>query len=344
MPGWSDRLTPDVDPPGRVCCLPDLFLDHLVPLPPAGAFLDDLAEVARRGGGNIATDEQRVEVGGNAANLAFALARLGVEASLVAPTDAEGRRQAADVLGAAGVDVDGVRDAGAAARTVALELGAEEGEGANVMLSDPGPLAGYGPSDLTRADEARVREADVVAVANWAKTKPGGTALLEAVAGLADEADGAVFLDTSDPATRPPGDVEALLASEALRGGVDRWGMNEHEARTYAEAAGADDPDLVEAAEVLAGHAGARVDVHTAGEALTHDGSEVVRAPAFEVVPARRTGAGDAWNAGAILADLLGLDPRRRLQAAHGTAALLVRDGEPPTREELAAFLDERAD
>jgi sugar/nucleoside kinase (ribokinase family) len=343
MTTWAQRLAVDADAgPGRVCCLPDLFLDHLVPLGPREEAVEAVADVARRGGGNLETGAQSAEVGGNAANMARALARLGVDASLVGPTDAEGLRRARDVLGADDVDVEGLRDVGRCARTVALEMGAGEGEGANVMLSDPGPLDGYGPGDLEAGDEERIRRADVVAVANWAKTRPGGTALLEAAGEIAAESGTSVYLDTSDPATRPAEEVEALVAAEGVLEGVDVWGMNEHEARTYARAAGAADPDLGEAAALLAERTGGRVDVHRADEAVTR-GGQAAEAPAFDVAVDRRTGAGDAWNAGNVLADLLGLPAGDRLQVAHAVAALALRGGEPPTRREAAAFLDERA-
>lgn len=346
MGPWADRLRVDADPPGAVCCLPDLFLDHLVPLGPAEAALDDLADVARRGGGNRHTGPQALQVGGNAANLARGLARLGVDASLVAPTDGVGASMARDELAPLGVDVGGVRDVGQAAHTAALEFGAEAGaaSGANVMLSDPGPLEGLGPEDLREGDRAQVREADVVAVTNWAKTRPGGTALLEEVARLADEAGADVYVDTSDPAPRPREEVEALLASPALDGGVAAWGMNEHEARVLAGAAGADDPTVEEAADVLAERTGARVDVHTAEAAWTRGGADAATAPAFDVDPRRLTGAGDAWNAGNILAGLLGLPDRDRLRVAHAVAALAIRDpeGPGPDRGAVAGFLEER--
>lgn len=343
MSRWSDLLELEDDgSPGRVCCLPDLFLDHLVPLPEPRTFLDEAADVAGRGGGNIATGAQTVELGGNAANLALALARLGVDVDLVAPTDGEGLRRAREVLEGAGGDVAGVRDVGRASRTVALEMDGEGSGGANVMLSDPGPLRGFGPGDLVEADRDRIRGADVAAVTNWAKTRPGGTALLEAVAGWAREGGTAVYLDTSDPATRPREEVHDLLAPEGPLEGVDVWGMNEHEARAFGRAAGLDEPDVDEAAEVLAGRVGGRVDVHTAEEALTRGSGGGRRVPAFDVDAARRTGAGDAWNAGNILADLLGSPDGERLRVAHAVAALAVRDGEPPTREPVAAFLEDR--
>lgn len=343
MSQWGDRLRIHAEArPGTVTCLPDLFLDHLVPLEEGQDPLAAMADVAERGGGNLATGPQRLEVGGNAANLAHALARLGVRARLVAPTDDLGAHLARRDLAPDGVDLAGVRPTGPAAHTVALELDPTGGEGANVMLSDPGPLDGFHPDDLADADVAGVREADAVAVVNWAKTQPHGTALLEAVAGAAGEAGTTVYVDTSDPTTRPPEDREAFLASEAVTEAVDVWGLNDHEARTWARAVGADPGTPQEAGDALADLAEARIDVHWEAAAWTRRDGPPLEVEGFDVPVRQRTGAGDAWNAGNVLADLLDLPSRERLQVAHGTAALLVREGEPPTRGTLAEFLEER--
>ncbi|MHB8605471.1 MAG: hypothetical protein ACYDCK_09465, partial [Thermoplasmatota archaeon] len=89
----------------HVVCLPDFYLDHFVELPRWDDAVAAMRGVFERGGGNVQNVPQRFAAGGNAANTALALARLGVHAHLVARTSAFGALVLRDTLGAAGVDL-----------------------------------------------------------------------------------------------------------------------------------------------------------------------------------------------------------------------------------------------
>ncbi len=322
----------------RVVVLPDFFVDRFVPLPPLAAFSKRVAGIHGRGGGNLPTRAQTLRVGGDAANTAYALGRLGVSVRLVAHADQGGRDLLERVLAPLGVDLAGVKASSRNASTVALEFE----DGANVMLSDPGPLAEVSPDDLTSEDWEAIEQADAVLFGNWSQAGGHATDLLAEVVARAG---GLTMLDTSDPTHRPDEDANALMQHPTVRDQLDVWAVNEAEAHHYGRLAAGEDPGgLEEAVAALAGSFSGRIDAHTADRSLTvHDG-KTVRVATVLVTPKHRTGAGDAWNAGDLLGYLLGLDAAERLEVANAVAgALLTADAhQPPTRAQLAAWLDER--
>ena len=68
---------------------------------------------------------------------------------------------------------------------------------------------------------------------------------------------------------------------------------------------------------------------------------ETEKIPTFNVEPIRLTGAGDAWNSGDILAELLHLPDAQRLMLANAVAAYYISHpaGAHASREKLAEFL-----
>ncbi|MDQ5830679.1 MAG: PfkB family carbohydrate kinase, partial [Thermoproteota archaeon] len=78
---------------------------------------------------------------------------------------------------------------------------------------------------------------------------------------------------------------------------------------------------------------GISTDLHTKVGAAWSNGKETAFAHAIKVDAKRLTGAGDTWDAAAIVGYLAGLHPQERLLFANCCASLHVRDpnGEPPS-------------
>lgn len=321
--------------------LPDLFIDCLVPLEDRAGFAKGMDRIVRQGGGNLITPNQRLHLGGNAANTAKTLAALGVPTTLIAATNPTGEtlfEQATDGLPITLHTLHTTQDP---STTVALELDTED---ANVMLSNPGPLASLGPGDLDETAWDLIENADVAAITNWSQTIAYGTELLAHVLPRAKRAGAATFLDTGDPSHRGA-DVHDLLHEPSLQRHLDAWAMNDHEARTFASALtgepreGLDEHD---AARALDEHVHARIDVHTATEAFSRNEGDNARAETFPIIPAHLTGAGDAWNAGTILGMLLDLPAPERLTLANAAAAFTITRPRhaPPSLADIAGFLE----
>lgn len=323
----------------HVVTMPDFFLDHFVTLPAWQATLPRWEGVHHRGGGNVPTPGQHIQPGGNAANTALALARMGVRTHLVTRTSPFGKAYLEQTLGRFGVDLRHVRGDGHMSITTALEF--HEDRPANVMLSDAGSLAQYGPDSLDANDWTLLEAADLVLIANWSQNHQG-TPLVEAVSRAARKAGTRTMLDTGDPSHRA-GDLGQLLDRVLALPELDVYALNENELRLLTGRALSEGDDEVAAARALHKRRGeGALDLHTARFAATFGpwGEAVV--PTFRVKPLRVTGAGDSWNAGNIVGHLAGLAPAQRLLLANAVAGLYVSGPEAlaPTLADVVRFLE----
>ena len=327
----------------RVLVLPDFFLDVIVTYGAELArFISDVEEAAGRGGGSLSFKSHRLMRGGNAANTASALAMLGAKVRLATRTSQLGLKLLRLLLPSS-VDLSLARGDGDLSTTVALEVEVG-GRLCNIMISDPGSLADYGPEDLAPGVHEAIASSSYVCIFNWASNRRG-TQLAEAVlreAKEAKEAGGAkTFMDTSDPSKRAE-EIPDLIRRVFKRDLLDALSVNENEARLYAKHVASEDlSDPLECAEALHRELGLRVDLHTASYSATLEGGELHLAPSFNVKPLRATGAGDAWNAGDIYGWSIGLRPRLRLLLANAVAAYYISspNASHPTKPQVADFL-----
>lgn len=335
----------------RVVTMPDFFLDRIIDVGcDPSRFSSMIKTVAERKGGSVDGIPQTDFRGGNAVNTASALAALGVEATPLVCTNAIGLEQMRNHLKLYKVDLSHVKMVERASVTTALEFRTELGR-ANVMLRDVGSLSDFGPNILTEYDYKVIKNADYVCLFNWAGTKNFGTELAETIFNnVKSNGRGTTYLDTADPApniTGVPGLIDKVLKTPL----VDVLSLNENEATLYANCLETSPPgknrtDLsklaLEFARVLVKHFSARIDLHTTNfsASLSKNGEVIV--PAFDIRPLRATGAGDAWNAGNILADACGLSDECRLALANAVSACYLSspDGLHPTRQQLMRFLE----
>lgn len=339
----------------KVVVMPDFFLDRLINLDwDAAEFSRLVADVAKRKGGSIDGIPQTDLRGGNAINVASALASLGVKVTPIVCTSEFGLQQIKYHFKNIPIDTSHIKTGGKASITTALEF-KNQNEKTNVMLRDLGQLADFGPVNLDDDDYALIEDADYVCLFNWAGTLKFGTALAQNVFDRAKKlGKGRTYYDTADP--NPNAKAIAGLMEQVLKTDkVDILSLNENEAITYAslldEGLKEKKENLgfaelaMEAARVLAKHLPARIDLHTTVFSATLKGKREVVVPTFKVQVLRATGAGDAWNAGNILADNNGLSDECRLTLANAVAACYLSDmdGLHPTKGKLSTFLRDNA-
>lgn len=335
----ADRLRSLETSAYHVVALPDFFLDHFVTLPAWSKAVPEWQAIHARGGGNVIAPGQHFQPGGNAANTALGLARLGVRTHLVTRTSAFGKVYLEHTLGRHGVDLRHVRADGQLSVTTALEF--HEGRPANVMLSDSGSVAQFGPESLDANDWTLLEAADMVLVANWSQNRRG-TALVEAVARAARKAGRRSMLDTGDPSSRAQ-DLRELIERVVPLADLDVYALNENELRQLmGRQLDPGAPEVDAARELARRRADGTLDLHTSRLAASFgpEGETVV--PTFRLDPMRATGAGDAWNAGNILGHLADLAPPDRLLLANAVAGLYVsgKEGIAPSLAEVIRFLD----
>jgi sugar/nucleoside kinase (ribokinase family) len=251
----------------------------------------------------------RMRPGGAGANTAAWLAHLGADTVLVARVgdDAAGR-VAADRLSEAGVRPALAVDPHEPTCTVVVLL--ERGE--RTMLSDRGAAARLVPADLPALDGS-VDGFDHVHVSGYvlldATSRPAGLAALAAAraAGLTTSVDPQVAPAIGPEFTGWVRGVDLLLPNAeelAMLGGETML------------------RDVVGAVAVTDGPRGAR----------WTDGTRQWAAPAPDVTVVDPTGAGDAFNAGLLVAWLSGAGPQEALRAgcAAGASAVTRIGARPP--------------
>ena len=119
----------------NVVLLPDFFVDHFLTMDEFEISFNRIKDIHLRGGGNLPGVSQKIHQGGNAANTALALAKLGVRSHLICRTDEFGLHLLEYLLGANGVDLSGVKTDGKLSITTAMEFGKKH---TNVMIGDAG--------------------------------------------------------------------------------------------------------------------------------------------------------------------------------------------------------------
>jgi len=334
----------------NVVVMPDFFIDRFVTFSgDVKQFSQTLAKVAGRFGGNIHGIKQMELRGGNAANTAAALASLGAQVYPIIKTGSLGFHLLRFYLEPLGVDLSHIKANGEVALTTAFEL-THEGERVNVMMGDLATLPSFGPKDLSEEDFQLLRRADFVCVFNWASLRRWGTELAEDVfSHVKQKGKAKTYYDTGDPSPNKK-NIPKLVKKVLLGKIIDIFGVNENEAFMYASQLSPkvkslrrklEHHDLAkECARILTKHISARVDLHTSTFAGSFTRENEVIVPAFNVSALRSTGAGDAWNAGNIVGDALGLPDSCRLTLANAVAAYYVSSStaEHPTLHKLMEF------
>ncbi|MBE3121447.1 MAG: carbohydrate kinase family protein [Thermoplasmata archaeon] len=299
-------------PTFHVVMLPDFFVDHFISLDTVEKTCNAVKTVAAQGGGNLSGIAQRITQGGNAANTTLALARLGISAHLICRTDPLGMHLLQYFLGNSGVDLSGVKTDGNLAITTALEF---QEHHANIMIGDPGSVATFTFELLNDHDRELITSADLVGVTNWNLNR-SGTDLACKVFEIAKKHGVRTFFDSGDPSPRVY-DIPELINKVLTNPQLDIFGLNENELRYYSNSSNKTQEEMISAAVSLKKKIPARIDLHTS----LFSGS--IR-NTFIVVPTmslstvyRSTGAGDAWNAANLFADLLGFADDERLLFAN---------------------------
>jgi len=329
-------------PKFKVVAMPDFYLDYVLSYPgKLEEMTSSLSIVAGRGGGNLLGWKHYVGRGGNTANLAAQLARLGVDVVPIIETDRVGHAIMKESL--RDVDLSHVKTTGSLSSTLALEA-EHSGRRVNIMVSHPGSHASFGPEKLTEEDKELIRRAKFVVVLNWGQNGKG-TELAEEVFKTAREGEAVTFFDPGDPTFRA-NDIPGLTKRVLTSGLVDVLSVNENELMQLAagvkdEASDKENP-LFEAASVFSMLA-VRVDLHTPEFAATFIDGQRERVPCLKLQPAKVTGGGDIWNAADIFAQGIGLDHSERLLFANSTASTYLRkeDLEPPGMDQILKTVEE---
>jgi ribokinase len=328
---------------GSVVVMPDFFVDRIIKLQSKEDLYNALIQKAKFGGGSVRGFPSIDIKGGNAVNIAYCLAKLGIKVSLFTVTDSIGLSILKQLFLPFGDKVGLFVSNGKHGYTTSFEF-PENSSTVNVMLSDVGDNANYGPERINSSNEiAALKNADAVMVVNWASNLKG-TALAEYAFSNSPKA--IHFIDPADIETRKYDFANSL---SELSGNTDILSLNENESVSLCSALefeGLDSsnyaPENVrDVARKLAEKVGISVDLHTKIGSAWSNGKDSVFAYSVKVQAKTLTGAGDSWDAADIVGYLAGLEPKERLIFSNACASLYIRsaDGEPPTMDQAVEML-----
>jgi len=314
-----------------VAVMHDYYVDRLIHLDSFEGLASTVSAKKAAGGGGIHGTSQEDVRGGNAVNLAHALARLGLRTLLITHSDAPHEPLLRGAF--EGLDAELRVKPIPAALTVAFE------EKVNVMLGDEKGASEFGPGLLDESDWEALKGSRVVCSVNWAANRQG-TKLLTALRRRMGR-EKTIFLDPADFRDNVHG-FAAVLRLIAQNHVVDWLSMNEPEAASAAELLGLKGGPLEEICLEIARSLGVVFDLHGTAMSLSSEGTRVARAATRPVKTRRLTGAGDVWDAGAICGRLMGMDEGQRLRFANATARLYLksRDHLPPTLKQVRKETD----
>lgn len=320
-----------------VVVLNDFFLDRIIQIPNLDDLYAQILEKSKLGGGSIRGIPQTDLKGGNATNVAYALARLGCPVSLITIADKTCSHMLKEIFSEFSNASLFIID-GKPGRTTSLEFN-NAGNIVNIMISDLGDNENFGPEKLGMQEQDAIKNADAVIVTNWASNKKG-TELSQFA--FSKSMSAFHFLDPADIQTRPKEFKEALAR---LADHLDSVCINENECNILLKELGlgviSGKQETRKLVLELAKRSSISVDLHTLTGSYWSNGKEVEFVKSFQVQPKFVTGAGDVWDAANLLGYLANLDPVERLGFANATASLYVSNslGIPPTINEVLSFI-----
>jgi len=329
--------------------MPDFFIDHFVVVNMSiDEFIKKFREIALQGGGNLIGTEQMIQRGGNSANIASALYKLGAKAYLIAKTSKMGLHYLKGYLGD-DFDYSGIKTNGRLSMTVSIELKYNDGK-SNVMISDSGSAGDFRFTDLNEQDISKIMDSDLVSVVCLNHNKYGAE-LAKKVFQIARRADVRTYVDVGDPSLVPER-INEVVKYVLEPGFADIFSANENEVLRFAAYFNTKYSRFIgmtqdanvyrQVAKDLSEHIAARLDLHTKTFSASYsNGKEIAISPTFRVEAKIGCGAGDSWNAGNIFAEVLNLGDHKRLLFANTIGSLYVSMGSAthPTLEEVISFL-----
>ena len=330
--------------------LPDFFFDRII------TFGDDItsfslkiSKIAKQKGGNLDGISQEDIKGGNAINTAFALAALEAKVAPIVCVNDEGIKKISSDIKQCNIDLSHLKKIKNPSITSALEFKVKNKK-VNIMLRDLGSLANFQSSHLNMKDYEIIQDADYVCLFNWAGTRKYGTQLAQDIfLRVKTNGRGKTYYDTADPNSNAK-NISELVNKVLTEDFIDILSLNENEAISYAsffdrkikgKNETVDSEVSLNAARILAKKLNARIDLHTSKFSATITKKKEFCVRTFKIKPKKVTGAGDAWNAGNIIADMNSLSDISRLILANALSACYLSDSKNmyPTKKPLIEFI-----
>ena len=329
----------------KVVVLPDFFLDRIIKIDSKDELFRMINSKTTIGGGSIRGADTFDIKGGNAVNVAYCLAKLGLSVKLFTIADDFGKSVLRTVFSKFGKSVDLEIKNGKHGSTTSFEFHDNEKSFANVMISDVGDNKNFGPGLISQpSDLDIINSAKAIVLTNWGSNLKG-TDLAQHLFSNTPKA--FHFLDPADIETRKEEFRDMLRELNQV---IDVLSINENECNSLLKACNLDstasigqsDAESVKkCAKLLSSEFDLKIDLHTRIGSAWSDGKEVIFAESFYINPKKLTGSGDCWDAADLAGYFAGLEPWERLTFSNAYASLYIgrNEFEPPTMVETMEFI-----
>ena len=334
-----------------IVVLPDFFIDRIIQLKSKEHFFESILQKTKYGGGSIREFNAIEKKGGNAVNVAYALATLGVKVVLFTIADKVGSAFLSNTFSKFGDIIQLRITDGSNGLTTALEFHSENGGASeNIMLNHLRGIADIGPEIInSNSDLSILKDSSAVVFLNWGSNNKGSN-LIEYVFKNSSKSS-FHFLDPADIDNRKSEFKEMLIQN---KDNIDTLSINENECNSLCKAFDFNKNILYENSNIklkkiveeLSTILEIKICLHTRTGSIWSDGNDSFFASAFETNVVNLTGAGNCWDSGYIFSTLAGLKIEERLLFANAFASLYVGspDAEPPTIEKVVNFLENNRD
>lgn len=325
--------------------MPDFFIDRTVKLPSFENILNQISIKLENGGGSIRKLNQMQVKGGNSVNTAYALVKIGVNVDLIIVAD----KFSQEILKNTFSNFDNIEISivnGKPGYTVALEF-PDNNKISNVMLSDVGDVANFGPEMLPIEYLRKIDNADMVSFFNWTSNNKG-TELAEKVFTRASKTKVPTYFAPADFTERIQ-EIPALF--DNLGTNLKILSINENETRILSKVL-INEPlpkkysiqDIAKIAKKINKKIEVIIDIHTPCGSVSAQNGETYYAKSYKTKQYVSTGAGDVWDAANIGGYLLDLDPEIRLNLANAASAIYISslNMEPPSIKQIISFLTDK--
>lgn len=309
----------------KITILADVFIDRIIRIPNFEFLLKKIKEKSKVGGGSIRQISQKEVIGGNATNIAYALAKLGAQVNLFVIADDFTK----ELLNHRFNEYENVQIniiKGQPGFTVALET-KFSGKESNIMLSDVGGIKYFDGSEMVRKFKKTFKQSDVTIISNWASNLNGND-LIKNVFSITNNS--IRLLDCADISTsvdRLPKLIDDIIRKDL----VDIISLNENECSVLSQYLGFKKlsenysvKDIKDIAVSLSSHLNLSIEIHTPLGSCSASDNDVHFVKSFEIQPIRLTGAGDVWNAANVLGIKKEISVEKRLNFANACAAIYV--------------------
>jgi ribokinase len=319
-----------------IVVMPDFFIDRIIRLKSIKDFLEKISEKERVGGGSIRDISIDDVKGGNAVNIAYCLANLGMNVTLFTIAN----RIGTVILTSAFSKFDSNKvklkiAAGKHGHTAVIEFLSESASKVNVMLNDLGDIANFGPDRIDNVETREIlQNADAVMVVNWGSNLKG-TELAEYAFKKSPYA-----IHMIDPADIELRKYEFKNDLNSLADSIHFLSINENECNSLLTSFGLDSYQLIDidkdnkddyqniklknAVTALSNKIGVNIAVHTRIGSAWSNGIESLFVPSFRVEHKTLTGAGDSWDSAYIVGHLIGLPEEKKLMFSNAFASLHI--------------------